>query len=38
MVINLEELNQHATQKKKYFRGNQIPFMTKQFPREIMKK
>ena len=38
MVINLKELNQHATQKKKYFRRNQMPFMTKQFSREIMKK
>ena len=28
--INLQVLNQHAPQKIKYVRGNQMPFMTKQ--------
>ena len=36
--INLQVLNQHAPQKIKYVRGNQMPFMTKQFSYEIMKR
>ena len=35
--INLQVLNQHAPQKIKYVRGNQMPFMTKQLSEEIMK-
>ena len=31
-------LNQHAPQKVKYVRGNQMPFMTKQLSKEIMKR
>ena len=31
-------LNQHAPQKIKYVRGNQVPFMTKQLSKEIMKR
>ena len=37
-VINLQMLNQHAPQKIKYVRGNQMPFMAKQFSKEIMKR
>ena len=36
--INLQVLNQHAPQKIKYVRGNQMPFMTKQLSKEIMKR
>ena len=36
--INLQVLNQHASQKIKYVRGNQIPSMTKQLSKEIMKR
>ena len=36
--INLQMLNQHAPQKIKYVRGNQMPFMTKQLPKQIMKR
>ena len=36
--INLQALNQHAPQKIKYVRGNQMPFMTKQLSKEIMKR
>ena len=32
--INLQVLNQHAPQKIKYVRGNQMPFMTKQLSKE----
>ena len=35
--INLQVLNQHAHQKIKYVRGNQMLFMTKQLSKEIMK-
>ena len=35
---NSEVLNQHAPQKKKYVRGNQMPFMTKQLSKVIMKR
>ena len=35
--INLQVLNQHAPQKIKYVRGNQMPFMTKQLSKEILK-
>ena len=31
-------LNLHAPQKIKYVRGNQMPFMTKQLSKEIMKR
>ena len=36
--INLQVLNQHAPQKSKYVPGNQMPFMTKQLSKEIMKR
>ena len=36
--INLQVLNQHAPQKIKYVRGNQMPFMTKQLSKEVMKR
>ena len=36
--INLQVLNQHAPQKIKYIRGNQITFKTKQLSKEIMKR
>ena len=36
--INLQVLNQRAPQKIKYVRGNQMPFMTKQLSKEIMKR
>ena len=36
--INLQVVNQHAPQKIKYVRGNQMPFMTKQLSKEIMKR
>ena len=36
--INLQVLNQHAPQKIKYVRGNQMTFMTKQLSKEIMKR
>ena len=36
--INLKVLNLHAPQKIKYVRGNQMPFMTKQLSKEIMKR
>ena len=36
--INLQVLNQHAPQKIKYVRGNQMPFMTKHLSKEIMKR
>ena len=36
--INLQMLNQYAPQKIKYVRGNQMPFMTKQLSKEIMKR
>ena len=36
--INLKVINQHAPQKFKYVRGNQMPFMTKQLSKEIMKR
>ena len=36
--INLQVLNQHASQKIKYVRGNQMPFMTKQLSKEVMKR
>ena len=36
--INLQVLNQHAPQKIKYVRGNQMPFITKQLSKEIMKR
>ena len=32
--IKLQVLNQHAPQKIKYVRGNQMPFMTKQLSKE----
>ena len=35
--VNLEVLNQHAPQNKKYVPGNQMPFETKQLSKEIMK-
>ena len=37
-VNNDEGLNQHAAQKINYVRGNQMPFMTKQLSKEIMKR
>ena len=36
--INLQVLNQHAPQKFKYVRGNQMSFLTKQLSKEIMKR
>ena len=36
--INFQVLNQHAPQKIKHVRGNQMPFMTKQLSKEIMKR
>ena len=36
--INLQVLNQHAPQKIKYVRGNQMPFITKQLSKELMKR
>ena len=36
--INLQVLNQHVPQKIKYVRGDQMPFMTKQSSKEIMKR
>ena len=35
--INLKVLNKHAPQKIRYVRGNQLPFMTKQLSKEIIK-
>ena len=35
--INLQVLNQHASQEIKYIWGNQMPFMTKQLSKERMK-
>ena len=35
--INLQVLNQHAPQKIKCVRGNQMSFMTKQLSKEIMR-
>ena len=35
--INLQMLNQHAPQKIKYVRGNQMPFMTKQLSKKKWK-
>ena len=37
-VISMNVLNKHAPRKKKIVRGNQMPFMTKDFPKEIIKK
>ena len=34
----MKVLSKHASQKKKIVRGNQIPFMTKDLSKEIMKK
>ena len=31
-------LNKHAPRKKKIVRGNQVPFMTKDLSKEIMKR
>ena len=36
--INLKVLNQHAPQKIKHVRGNQMSFMTQQLSQEIMKR
>ena len=36
--INLQLLNQCAPQKIKHIPGNQMPFMTKQISKEIMKR
>ena len=36
--INPQVLNQQASQKIKYVRCNQMPFMTKQLTKEIMKR
>ena len=36
--INLQVLNQHAPQKIKFVRVNQMPFMTKQLSKEMMKR
>ena len=36
--INLQVLNQHAPQEIKYVGGNQMPFITKQLSKEIMKR
>ena len=36
--INLQVLSQHAPQKIKYVRGKQMPFMTKQLSKEVMKR
>ena len=33
-----EALNQHVPQKKKYVRCNQMPFMTEQLSKEVMKR
>ena len=37
-AISMNVLNKHAPRKKKIVRGNQMPFMTKDFPKEIIKK
>ena len=36
--INLKVLNQHAPQKIKHVRGNQMSFMTQELSQEIMKR
>ena len=36
--INLEVLNQHAPQNKKYVRDNQMLFMRKQLSKKLMKR
>ena len=36
--ISMKVLNKHAPGKKKIVRGNQMPFMTKDLSKEIMKK
>ena len=36
--ISMKVLNKHAPRKKKIVRGNQMPFMTKDLSKEIMKR
>ena len=36
--INIITLNEHALSKKKYARGNQMPFLTKDLSKAIMKR
>ena len=36
--LSVNVLNKHAPRKKKYARGNQMPFFTKQLSKEIMTK
>ena len=36
--ISMNALNKHAPRKKKFVRGNQMPFMTKDLSKEIMKR
>ena len=36
--VNIDTLNRFAPIKEKFVRANQIPFPTKEFSREIMKR
>ena len=36
--ITMSILSRHATRKRKYVRGNQIPFLKKDFPKAMMER
>ena len=36
--VSVNVLNKHATRKRKYARGNQMPFFTKELSKEIMTR
>ena len=36
--VSVNVLNKHATRKKKYARGNQMPFFIKELSKEIMTR